>query len=185
MTVGDKQCNFVALYRSPSENEFDSFSKNLEITLNKLALKNPFMLAVIRDLNAKSKNWYPLGRTTCEGNIIETIISHFGRHQLIHDPTYILGKSSSCIDFIFTSQPNMVVNSGVHSSLHANCHHQIVFAKFDLKVYYLPPYEREVWHYQQANSIRIRRAIHGFNWKRALSNLNVETSKSLFLIGLY
>ena len=99
-------------------------------------LNNPFMLAVTGDLNAKSKNWYPLDRTNYEGNIIGTITSHFGLHQLIHDPTHILGKSSSCIDLIFTFQPNMVVNSGVHSSLHANCHHQIIFAKLDLKMYY-------------------------------------------------
>ena len=73
------------------------------------------------------------------GNIIETITFHFGLHQLIHDPAHILGKSSSCIDLIFTSQPNMVVNSGVHPSLNANCHHQIVFAIFDLKIYYPSP----------------------------------------------
>ena len=93
--IGDKQCSLVALYRSFSQNqdEFDSFSKNLEITLDKLALNNPFMLVVIGDLNAKSKNWYPLDRTTYEGNIIETITSHFGLHQLIHDPTHISGKS--------------------------------------------------------------------------------------------
>ena len=80
--IGDKQCNFVALYRSPSQDqdEFDSFSKNLEITLDKLALNNPFMLVVIGDLNAKSKNWHPSDRTTYEGNIIETITSHFGLH---------------------------------------------------------------------------------------------------------
>ena len=96
---------------SPSQNqdEFDSFSKNLEITLDKLAFNNPFMLIVIGDLNAKSKNWYPLDRTTYDSNIIETITSHFGLHQLIHDPTHILEKSSSCIDLIFTSQPNMVI----------------------------------------------------------------------------
>ena len=93
--IGDKQCNLVALYRSLSQNqdEFDSFSKNLEITLDKLALNNPFMLVVIGDLKAKSKNWYPLDRTTYEGNIIETITSHFGLHQLIHDPAHISGKS--------------------------------------------------------------------------------------------
>ena len=80
--IGDKQCNSVALYRSPSQDqdEFDSFSKNLEITLDKLALNNPFMLVVIGDLNAKSKNWHPSDRTTYEGNIIETITSHFGLH---------------------------------------------------------------------------------------------------------
>ena len=55
--IGDKQRNFVALCRSPSQDqdEFDSFFKNLEITLDKLALNNPFMLAVIGDLNAKSE----------------------------------------------------------------------------------------------------------------------------------
>ena len=74
----------------------------------------------------------------------------------------------------------MIVNSGVHSSLHANCHHQIVFAKFDLKIYYPPSYEREVWHYQEADSILIRRAIHEFNWKRALSNLNVDEQVTVF-----
>ena len=90
--IGDKQCNFVSLYRSPSQDqdEFDSISKNLEITLDKHALNNPFMPVVIGDLNAKSKNWYPSDRTTYEGNIIETITSHVGLHHLIHDPTQII-----------------------------------------------------------------------------------------------
>ena len=84
-------------------------------------------------------SWYPLDRTTYEGSIIDTITSHIGLHQLIHDPTHTLEKSpSSCINLIFTSQPNMVVNSGVHASLHANYHHQIVFVKFDLKMYHPP-----------------------------------------------
>ena len=93
--IGDKQCNFVALYRSPSQDqdEFDSFSKNLEITLDKLALNNPFMLVVIGDLNAKSKNWHPSDRTTYEGNIIETITSHFGLYQLIHAKSLCCGTS--------------------------------------------------------------------------------------------
>ena len=101
----------AALYRAPSQDqdELDSFSKNLEITLHKVALDNAFMLVVNGDLNAKSKHWHPSDRTTYDGNIIETITSHFGLHQLIHDPTQILGKSSSCIELIFTSQPNMVV----------------------------------------------------------------------------
>ena len=72
----------------------------------------------------------------------------------------------------------MVVNSGVHSSFHANCHHQVVFRKFDLKIYYLPPYEREVW--QEADAILIRQAIHRFSWKRALPNVNVDEQVTVF-----
>ena len=67
----------------------------------------------------------------------------------------------------------MVVNSGAHYFLHTKCHHQIVFPKFDLKIYYPPPYEREVWHYQVADAILITQAIHEFSWKRALAMLNI------------
>ena len=74
----------------------------------------------------------------------------------------------------------MVVNSGVHSSPHANCHHQIVFEKLDLKIYYSPPSEREIWHYEETDSILIRRAIHEFNWKRNLSDLNVDEQVTVF-----
>ena len=119
--------------------------------------------ADLRNKFAGNQIWYPLDRTTNEGNIIETITSQFVQHELIHDPTHILEKSSSCIDLIFTSQPNMVVNSGVHSCLHANCHLQIVFAKFDLKIHYPSPHERQVWHYQEADAILIRRTIHEFS----------------------
>ena len=67
--IGNKQCNFVTLYRSPSQNqdEFDSFKKNLAISLDKFALNNPFKIVVIGNLNEKSNNWYPLERTTYEG----------------------------------------------------------------------------------------------------------------------
>ena len=43
------------------------------------------------------------------------------------------------------------MKSEVHSSLHQNYHHQIIYAKINLKVCYLPPYEREIWYYQCAN----------------------------------
>ena len=49
-------------------------------------------------------------------------------YHLINEPTHFLENSSSCIGLIFTSQPNLVVQSGVHPSLHPNCDHQIVFA---------------------------------------------------------
>ena len=51
------------------------------------------------------------------------------------------------------------MESDVHSSLHENCHHQIIYAKFNLKIYYQPPYEREIWHYQKASTENIRKAI--------------------------
>ena len=60
------------------------------------------------------------------------------------------------------SQPDMVMDSGVHASLHPHCHHQLIFAKFDLKVFYPPPYERNIRHFSQANSDHKKRAVDLF-----------------------
>ena len=42
----------------------------------------------------------------------------YGFKQLISEPTHLLPRSSSCIDLIFTNQPNMIINSGVFLSIH-------------------------------------------------------------------
>ena len=78
---------------------------------------------------------------------------------MIKEPTHILNTSSSYIDLIFTSLPNLIFDSGVHSSLHPNCHHQIVYAKFNLEIIYSPPYLQEVWHYKDSNIEIIQRAM--------------------------
>ena len=106
--------------------------------------------------------------------------SQFGLSQIIKEATHILESYSSCIDLIFTTQPNLVVESGVHPSLHPNCHHHIVFAKFNLQIYYPPPYPRKIWHSEQANTELIRRAITDFNWDRAFLNTNVNEKDSIF-----
>ena len=83
------------------------------------------------------------------GAKIKAIMSQFGLKQLIREPKHILSNTYSCTDLVFTSQLNLVMESGVSSSY--NCHHQLVYANFNLKVWYPPPYKREIWHYQHAN----------------------------------
>ena len=68
----------------------------------------------------------------------------------------------------------MITDSGIHFSLHPNCHHQRVFAKLNLRTVYLPPYLREIWRYREANTGLIRRAINEFNWEREFSNTSVN-----------
>ena len=51
LKIGDKLCNFVALYRSPSQtqDELEKFSDNLELNLGTLSQKNPFLVVAIGD----------------------------------------------------------------------------------------------------------------------------------------
>ena len=51
------------------------------------------------------------------------------------------------------------MESDVHPSLHANCDHQITYAKFELKIHYPPPYEREIGHYQKVRTVFLRQVI--------------------------
>ena len=180
--IGNKICRFIHLYRTPSQSqdEFHDFLRNLEMNLDDSFNSNPFLTTVIGDFNAKSKNWSEGDRSTIEGSKIEFLTSQFGLSQIIKEPTHILENSSSCIDLIFTTQPNMVLESGVHHSLHQNCHHQIIFAKFNLKVYYPPPYERTIFHYSQANVDHIQQAINLFDWENVFLNTDVNAQVFIF-----
>ena len=91
-------------------------------------------MLMLNQFNVKLSNCYNHYKTSYEGSNIDAITSQFGVQQLIKEPTNILTDSSSCIDLLFTAQPNLVMESGVHSSLH----HQMIHAKINFKVYYPP-----------------------------------------------
>ena len=130
-----KTCRSILLYRSPSQNQekFNTFLDNFESILEIVILFNPFLTILIGDFNAKCASRYSKGSSTTEATKSRLLTSQFGLNQMINEPTYITKNSSTCIDLLFTSQTNLVIESGVHSSLHPNCHHQKFSAKFDLR----------------------------------------------------
>ena len=74
----------------------------------------------------------------------------------------------------FTDQPNLSVNSGVHASLHPNCHHQIVHSSFNLNIYYPLPYQRLIWDYKKADANIIKKALNSVNWERLFDSKNIN-----------
>ena len=113
------QLYFFIRSLSQSSDVFEIFADNFEPYLDKITNKNPNLLVILGDFNSKSSNWYKYN-ITYESWKIDAIMSQFGLKHLIQEPTYILTNSSSNINLIFTSQPNIVMESGVHSSLHQN-----------------------------------------------------------------
>ena len=96
-------------------------------------------------------------KASYEGSNIDAITSLFKLQELINERTQLAADSSSCNDLIFTLQPNLVMESGVQSSLHPDCHPQITYTKFNLLS---PPCEREIWHSVKANVDHTRKAIN-------------------------
>ena len=143
MDYNNKKVLISAIYRSPNQNknEFDLFLANLEQLLGEINKRKPYLSIITGDFNARSSSWWSEDINTTEGLNLFSLTSSNGFYQLINEPTHIQGSSASCIDLIFTNQENLSVNSGVHASLHPNCHHQIVHSSFNLNIYYPPPYQ--------------------------------------------
>ena len=132
--------NFAKLYlwiKSPnqSQDEFETFANNFELILDKIYETNPFSVIALGDYNTKLlSQWYKNDKTTTEGSKVANLSSQYGLKQIINQPIHILNNSSSCIDLLFASQPNIVIESVVYSSLHSNCHHQVIYARFNLNL---------------------------------------------------
>ena len=86
----------------------------------------------------------------------------------------------SCIDLIFTQQPNLVTYGGVHTSLHNNCHHQITFPHINLLIEYPPPYHRLIWDYSNVDILYIRKSIKSVNWSHLFSDDHIDIQVSIF-----
>ena len=149
--------NSISFYRSPSQSHdvFETFADNLELNLDTIANKKPYFIVTLGNFNRKSWNWYKHEKT-----------SQFELQQLIQEPTHLLLNLTFCIDLIFTSQPSLVMDLEVHSSLHEKCHHQLIYAKFNVKVWYPPPYKREMWQYQMM--IKLKKQLNNFFGKNYL-----------------
>ena len=178
----DKLCNFISFYRSPNqyENDFESFVNNLELNLDSVMVNNFFLTIILSDFNAKSSLWCNSDITTYEDSKIDGATSQFGSQQIIKEPKHFIGDSSPCIDMIFTTQSNLIMESGVHFLLHVNSHHHIKFAKFNLKIHNPHPNEWKVGHYQKAKVDQIRQAISEFPGNNRFPNINVNEQVQLF-----
>ena len=80
-----------------------------------------------------------------------------------------MGDSKSCIDLIFTDQPNLFLESGVHPALQEQCHHQIILGEPSIKSPSPPPYPGRIWHYDRANATAIQKSIKLFGWREFLN----------------
>ena len=169
--LNKKKYFFVVIYRSPSQNqnEFDNFTIKFELLLSKLHAENPFCVIITGDFNCRQ--WWENDIENNEGKLFEPVTSDLGLHQLISEPTHLMGDSKSCIDLILTDQPNLVIESGVHPSLHEHCHHQIVHGKLSVSNIARPPYTRRIWYYDKADFVAIMKSIEMFNWHEHLNKI--------------
>ena len=115
-----------------------------EQMLSKMSTEEPYAIIITGEFNCRSPQWWEDDIKTDEGKQLEPLMSDLGLHQLISGPTHMIGHSKSCIDLIFTDQPNLFIEFGIHPSLHEQCHHQIIYGELSVKNPFPPPYSRKL-----------------------------------------
>ena len=133
------------LYRSPSQNR-ENLSQNqsicgsLDILMNNVNSFNPAISIITADFNGKCSKWYSFDTSDNIGKELDTTTLTAGYTQIIGKPTHFTKHSSSCTDLIFTSNPSILVDSGIKKSLCSSCHHNIIYGKIDFEVPLPPPH---------------------------------------------
>ena len=79
----------------------------MEKLLSDINKCKPSLSAITGDFNARSSYWWCKYINTTKGSKLFSLTSSNGSSQLINEPTH---------DLILTDQPNLSMNSGVHSS---------------------------------------------------------------------
>ena len=167
--IGSKKCFLTAIYRSPAtENntaeEINCFISKLQYTIENISKLNPYVSIIIGDLNAKNTRWW--GEVNDKsGMLLYDLFDNLNLIQVIDQPTHFRpGCNPSCIDLITTSEPNLILESGVLPTLVDTCHHQITFAKIDFNVNHAPPYKRMIWNYDLADDTNIKKCLNDIDW---------------------
>ena len=133
MTYHNKKVIESVIYRSRgSNNQFKSYLSNLGKLVNEINNRKPALSIITGDFNARPHPWWSNDITTTEGSKLLDLSLSNGFSQLIYEATHIQTNSTSCIDLIFTGNPGLLVDSGVHSPLHPNCYHQVIYFNFNL-----------------------------------------------------
>ena len=69
---------FILNLNSQTKDEFENFIKNLELNLEHIANKSPFLIVALGVFNATMEGWYQNDVTTFEGCKIDIATSQFG-----------------------------------------------------------------------------------------------------------
>ena len=139
----------------------------------------PSFTITLGDFNTRSKSWCSDDITSPDGTDIDSLTTVLELQQITLESTHLFPNSLSCIDFIFTDQPNLAVNTGAHCSWLPNCHYQIIYCKFNLMIEYPAPYECLVWDYKHSAENAIVKALDQVDWNILFFNKNVHEQFSI------
>ena len=178
---GSERFFLTVLYSSQSQSiaQFSLFNQKWEETIININDCTPTIAIYIGDFNARNSEWWNGDSTNLQGNELAELAAQDGLKQVIDGPTYILPTLlplllESCIDLIFTTEKNLVTDSGVLPFLFPRCQHQLIFAKVSFITFFPPAYGLRIWDFSRVNTDANRQAVNCVDWDRTFNGLNID-----------
>ena len=143
--TGRKRLYLTVLYRSPSQTPelVLLFKQNWEEPIVNNNNCSPSLYLIIGEFNARNSDGLGDDITNPQGSDIESDIEDLASqndlHQIIDELTHILPNYASCRNLLFSSATGFIADSGVPPFLFHKCHHQLIFAKVDFKIFFPLP----------------------------------------------
>ena len=181
LKTGSDRFLFCLCYRSPSQDvdQFNVFQYRWEESIKAINDCSPTTSIFLGDFNARNSDWWAGDITNSQGRDLADLAAQYNLHQIIDEPTHLLPDSLSCIDLIFSSTRDHIIDSGVMPSLYPRCHHQLVYAKFNFKTPFPPAYQRRIWDFSRADINAIKRSVNLVDWDRVFSGLDLDQKVSV------
>ena len=135
LSIAKKKVFFILVYRKHGQTlmEFNNFIETFETLLSKIENERPYCTLITGDFNAHCSEWCKNNKTDIFGSTLQGLFNDHGLFQMVHQPTFITKVARTCIDLVVTNQPNLILSTEIHPSIHTNNQHQINYTKGHLK----------------------------------------------------
>ena len=139
------------------------FLSSLEDLINETAFSNSLFYVIFGDFNARSPTWSTDDKTSVEDAQLDEFIKLFFLSSWTSLAYNITNTFNETINITYRPYSYFVIYSGVHPSLHTNCHQQITYCKLNLSIKF--PYEQLVWDYNKGDIDQIKISLEKVNWE--------------------
>ena len=178
MFIGDNESVWVKLscnknlevcvgvcYRSPNINDEEN-----RCLMNAIKFFSKDLVVIMGDFNQKDINWNLLQSDSRKGKDFLEVMNELFLTQHVHQGT----RGENLLDLVFSSQPELVENLEVCSSVSNSDHNSLVF-----KICVETRIEndmRTIFNYHQADFEKINSVLGEINWEEKFIDNNVESN---------
>ena len=164
ITLGVKKFLIGICYRAPHQSldEVEIFMSRMQESFELVYARNRETIILMGDFNDTCTQWDSDHELSDLKLKFFDFINNHDLHQMVHEPTHILGPTANILDLLITDSPGYVNDLQILPPLGSL--HQVVYAKFKIQYRRDCTYTREIWDYKKGDYIGLNDELKNVPW---------------------